>query len=215
MSNIPNKFEVLTPLDNELEVLHREIDSCTVCSNFAQPYYKPVGLVRGIPSSIVIVGQEPGKAELKKRKAFAGMSGKRLDDWLRNCGLPPEAPRSGVYLTSVLKCLCPKPTLFNGMQANCQHFLTSQLSIIQPPLVITLGEKAYGAIQFSELSYDDALCIPLRTDEQLLFSPYGFDFTHLPWPHPSGLNRWHNDVKNRARLRRSFDFVRSLVRGTE
>ncbi|MFS8086234.1 MAG: hypothetical protein ACMG6H_11445, partial [Acidobacteriota bacterium] len=70
----PNNLSNITPTD-ELEEIHREIDECRVCASVVRPFEKPIGLVRGGVSQIVIVGQEPGRTELAAGRAFAGMSG--------------------------------------------------------------------------------------------------------------------------------------------
>ena len=90
------------PIVDQLEALHQEIDSCEVCAPIVgEGFFKPRQLVRGGLSKVVIVGQGPGKAEVRHSRAFAGMSGRRLDSWLMRCGASVDSPRERVYLTSV------------------------------------------------------------------------------------------------------------------
>jgi uracil-DNA glycosylase family 4 len=198
--------------NDDLDQLHREIDRCTVCANIVTPFDKPVGLVRGTINDVVVIGQEPGRMELATRMAFAGTAGTRLNQWLRASGFPEDSPRSKAYFTSVLKCLCPQPQRFADMQRNCVGFLYSQLSIIQPRMIITLGEKAYEAIQFTGLTFSDAICRHFNSEQYFLFPEFGAShFTHVVWPHPSGRNHWLNDPENRSLLAASFDYIRAFM----
>ena len=127
------------------------------------------------------------------------------------CGANPADPRSHLYFTSVIKCVCAEDKFFGVMAQRCRSFLHRQIEVIRPQLVITLGEKAYQALRVSEESYDEALCIPRDSAEFVLLTQFGFHFSLLHWPHPSGLNRWHNKEANAKRLAASFDFVRTFL----
>jgi len=161
----------------------------------------------------MIVGQGPGKAELRRGRAFAGQSGKTLDSWLKSAGAGEDNPRAGVYLTSIIKCCHEVQRDFAAMAHNCAPFLQRQIEIIRPELVITLGVQAYEHLRFAPVDFDSALCTPVHTSEYLLISQLQFGFWLLPWPHPSGLNRWHNSAENRRRLEASFGFVRQALEG--
>ena len=195
----------------ELTTLHDNIDACRTCSSFVSPLDKPVGLVRGGVASIVVVGQSPGRRELALRRAFAGMSGRRLDQWLVSCGAPAEDPRLPFYFTSVIKCLCPRPGDLPQMARNCAPFLHRQLAIIQPSLVITLGAVSFGQLDFTRVPFAEALCRTFATADFELFPPYSTHFTMLVWPHPSGLNRWLNHPAHAAAHTASFDVVRQFL----
>jgi DNA polymerase len=141
-----------------LEELNYLIDKCTVCSTFVVPLRKPPpGMKRGVGRDIFIVGQAPGKTEVEKARAFSGGSGTRLDNWLVECGRPRANPRSGVYLTSVLKCPLNTKSDFKEMARRCRHFLDSQLEIIKPKLVITLGAESFEYLKIERGSYDSLI----------------------------------------------------------
>jgi len=93
------------------------------------------------------------------------------------------------------------------MTPNCRPFLQKQITLIRPKLIITLGQLAFDELNFTDLMFSDALCLPLASREHVLLSPFGYHFTLLPWPHPSGLNRWLNKPQNRQRLEKSFATV--------
>ena len=99
------------------------------------------------------------------------------------------------------------------MARNCSGFLQRQIMAIKPQVVITLGKDAYFNLRFLAQGYDEALCLPVHTSSFLLFAQLGFHFWFLPWPHPSGLNRWHNIPENRQRLQESLGFIHRLLGG--
>src|ERR1051325_957428 len=94
------RIRVYTSLDE----LHAQIDQCRVCGDFVK-LRKPLGLKRGGIARVMIVGEGPGRSELKHGRAFAGGSGKTLDAWLIGAGAKATAPRKDIYVTSIIKCV--------------------------------------------------------------------------------------------------------------
>lgn len=193
--------------------LHVQIDKCTVCSAFVDPFKKPhAGLDRGEGREIFIVGQAPGRTEVSSRRAFSGLSGTRLDQWLVQSGRPRNDPRNGVYLTSVLKCPLNKQSDFKKMAHQCRHFLESQLEIIKPKLIITLGRESFEYLRIADGGYDDLIGRIFFPSEYKLLAPQPFA-AMIHWPHPSGLNRWHNTPGNGDRMKESFIQIRKFLGG--
>jgi len=131
----------LSPLDQ----LHETIDACRKCETSIPNLCKPIRMHRGTPGSVMIVGQGPGKKERALGYAFAGQSGKRLDQWLRQCR-KRGAARDGIYLTSVVKCVKRSDQELQIMTRNCRPYLTQQISLIRPKLIITLGRLAFETL---------------------------------------------------------------------
>jgi uracil-DNA glycosylase len=198
-------------LVERLTVIHEDIDRCRRCEPEVNGFRKPPHLDRGEPGKLFVIGEGPGNAELRGRRAFAGQSGRTLDKWLRAAGLDERDPRKGAYLTSIIKCCHSSAKDFDLMARNCSDFLQRQMMTIRPRLVITLGRNAYLSLRFTHEGYGEAICRPMHTSRFLLLSQFGFHFWFLPWPHPSGLNRWHNAAENRRRLQESFAFMKKLL----
>jgi uracil-DNA glycosylase len=188
-------------VDLPLRVLHEEISLCRVCEPSVTGFEKPPRLDRGEVGKIMIIGQGPGSAELKGTRAFAGQSGRTLNNWLIACGADSANPRAAIYFTSVIKCVGPEKN-FGLMTNNCAQFLQRQILEIHPALIITLGKKSYEALRIFDDDYGNALCRPLNTEELVLVTSFGFHYSLLHWPHPSGLNRWLNLAENKERLNR-------------
>lgn len=199
---------------SEITRVHDCIDACRVCGPLVPGFIKPPSLDRGEPGRVMIVGQGPGKAEISGRRAFAGPSGRTLEQWLVAAGADARQPRGGIYFTSVIKCLCPKPKYFDQMATRCSSFLYRQIVTVRPELLITLGREAFEALRATQEDYEHGLCTLIDTSSAALVMPFGFHLTLMHWPHPSGLNRWQNNPQNRARLEASFRMIHRFLGGS-
>jgi DNA polymerase len=209
------------PMDAEhstfpaLQVLQDDIARCRVCAEFAPAFSKPAAMNRGSPGPIMIVGQGPGKTELRAERAFAGPTGRRLDQWLTEAGCDPNDPRRHIYCTSITKCYTSDDNQIPRMARHCAKFLQQQLAITRPQLVVTLGTLAYEHFAVDATPADEAWCrlfdsrvqFPLLADDE--------QFHILVWPHPSPLNRWLNSPDNLAKLRGTFPIIKRVIEGVQ
>ena len=91
----------------------------------------------GSPSAdVVFVGEAPGAREDEQGLPFVGPSGKLLERLLSEIGLR----REDVYIANVVKCRPPKnrDPRPDEIEA-CKGYLRNQLSLIDPKVVVTLG----------------------------------------------------------------------------
>lgn len=99
-------------------------------------------LVFGVGSAsaeIVFIGEAPGKNEDLKGKPFVGAAGKFLDEMLEMIGLG----RADVYITNIVKYRPPaNRDPFPDEKQAFLPYLESQLDVIQPKLVVTLGRHS-------------------------------------------------------------------------
>ncbi len=87
----------------------------------------------------LIVGEAPGENEDLRGEPFVGQAGKLLDKLLGEI----EMTRSDVFVANTLKCRPPgNRDPYPHELESCQHFLYSQLELIQPTMVCTLGNFA-------------------------------------------------------------------------
>jgi DNA polymerase len=98
--------------------------------------YIPVIGEGSLDARIMLIGEAPGKKEALTGKPFCGASGKVLDQLLERIKLK----REDVYITSIIKDRPqdnrdPKPDEISLYGP----FLISQIEIIQPQVVATLG----------------------------------------------------------------------------
>jgi DNA polymerase len=90
-------------------------------------------------AELLFVGEAPGANEDKQGLPFVGQAGKLLDKLLGEIGLT----RADVFVCNVLKCRPPnnRDPHPNEIES-CQGYLRSQVQLIQPTLICTLGNFA-------------------------------------------------------------------------
>jgi len=90
-------------------------------------------------AEIVFIGEAPGKNEDLKGVPFVGAAGKFLDEMLGGVGLE----RKDIYITNIVKYRPPnnRDPLPEEKKAFLPY-LQSQLEIIQPKVVVTLGRHS-------------------------------------------------------------------------
>jgi len=121
--------------------LSSRIASCNRCGLCRSRIRVVVG--EGCPSSIVFVGEGPGRQEDATGRPFVGKAGKFLDRLLSSIGLRREE----VYITNVVKCRPVGPdggdrTPTEEEVKACGVYLKQQLLLIEPELVVALGSTA-------------------------------------------------------------------------
>jgi len=90
-------------------------------------------------AAVMIVGEAPGKQEDLGGQPFSGAAGTVLDEFLDAAGLPREE----VFITNVVKCRPPQNRNPHKSEIRaCRPFLQQQLELIEPRLVISLGNYA-------------------------------------------------------------------------
>jgi len=131
---------------DKLEVLKTAVQQCMKCSSLVfsrklYPYGKPTFGYGNANTTVVFVGMCPGMYGCGTYGIpfYGDASGKLFQDMLHFIGLTKE----DVWVTNTVKC-CPEnnrePTL--DEINSCSSFLRSELSILQPKLIVPLGLTA-------------------------------------------------------------------------
>ncbi len=90
-------------------------------------------------ADIVFIGEAPGKNEDLKGEPFVGAAGKFLDEMLGMIGLK----RQDIYITNIVKYRPPdNRDPYPEEKQTFMPYLESQLEVIQPKLVVTLGRHS-------------------------------------------------------------------------
>jgi uracil-DNA glycosylase family 4 len=90
-------------------------------------------------AELMFIGEAPGKNEDLQGEPFVGAAGKFLDELLGSIGLT----RSQVYIANVLKCRPPGNRDPIAVEiATCTPFLATQVRLIDPKVIATLGNFA-------------------------------------------------------------------------
>ncbi len=125
-----------------LSQLQKIIKGCTKCG--LARTRKNVVPGEGDPNArLVFVGEAPGEDEDIQGRPFVGRAGKLLDQLIERIGLR----RGDVYICNVLKCRPPNNRDPEPDEvAACKDYLATQLSLIKPKVICTLGRHAYNTL---------------------------------------------------------------------
>ena len=90
-------------------------------------------------ASVVLIGEAPGKQEDIQGKPFVGASGKFLSEMLEMIGMK----REDIYITNIVKYRPPDNRDPSPAEKKAfLPYLQSQLEVIQPKIVVTLGRHS-------------------------------------------------------------------------
>jgi uracil-DNA glycosylase family 4 len=123
----------------KLSKLKQQIIDDNVTPTLAQSATQLVFGDGNVDADLVFIGEAPGKNEDLQGLPFVGAAGKFLNEMLGMIGLE----RKDIYITNIVKYRPPnnRDPLPEEKQAFLPY-LESQLEIIQPKLVVTLGRHS-------------------------------------------------------------------------
>ena len=132
---------------SEFDDLVQKIKSCTLCS-LSQKRTQAVPGEGSRSADIIFIGEGPGFYEDQQGRPFVGPAGQLLDELLASIGLR----REDVYITNMVKCRPPnnRDPLPGEINA-CRPYLDSQLDMISPKVVVTLGRYSFSKFFPGEL----------------------------------------------------------------
>ncbi len=122
----------------ELRLLGERAATCTDCE-LAETRTNVVFGVGNPRARLMFVGEAPGRDEDLAGEPFVGRAGKLLTTLIGEIGLT----RDDVYIANVLKCRPPgnrdpRPAEIDA----CKGYLRTQIDLISPEVVMTLGNFA-------------------------------------------------------------------------
>ena len=94
-------------------------------------------------TSIMFIGEAPGKNEDDSGKPFIGRAGKILQKMLLSINLN----REDIYITNIIKCRPPKNRDPSKSEISlCSSYIEKQIKLINPKLIVPLGRIAISYI---------------------------------------------------------------------
>nr|MDD6336060.1 uracil-DNA glycosylase [bacterium] len=138
-------------------------------------------------AEIFLLGEAPGEQETIQRKPFVGRAGANLDAFLQDAHIDREK----LYVTNVVK-FRPVKVSEKGRMSNrppnreeialCRPFLSREIAVIRPRLVVTLGNVALraalgddkatiGALHGQRIMTDNLVDVPGRWEIFALYHP--------------------------------------------
>ena len=179
-----------------------EIRACRRCTLPADSY--PIA-VSYTGQRFFLLGQAPGKEELKQNKPFSGPAGRTLFKWFEEAGLGNEDEvRARMFFSAVAHCWpgsrpgssddLPPSRL---MRTSCEAHVRAELRLVNPDWIVAVGTLAAQTVLGRKA--------PLG---ELVGPVHAATWCGLPGaparrvvvlPHPSGLSRWLNAPEHRLK----------------
>jgi uracil-DNA glycosylase len=122
-----------------LDALRKRHDaSCPHCTSVT--YHTQTVFGEGDPNAqVMFIGEAPGEEEDRTGRPFVGRAGQKLDEIIRAMKLN----REDVYIANILKSRPPENRAPLPPEVDsCSPFLAEQIRIIQPRVIVALGNPA-------------------------------------------------------------------------
>jgi len=148
---------------------------------------------------IMLIGEAPGEQETLQRRPFVGKAGKNLDGFLEVVGLQREE----IYISNVVK-VRPTKTSEKGRVSNrppnreelalFTPYLYEEILLVEPKLIVTLGNVALKALAGSKAVIGDMHGSPAEVT--VTHEKQSATFRLFPLYHPASIiyNRALQDV---------------------
>ncbi len=176
--NLANNEEDYSKLPNNLDILKNNANHCYLCD--LSKIRKNVVFGQGNPNAnLMFISTIPENSENELGKFFVGRSGELLARMIENVLL---IKKEDIYITNIVKCrpLDNKMPKQNEYEA-CKPYLFKQLELVNPKVIVTLGESAYGfltnenvdinKVRGESMKFLDKILIPTFSPSFLLRNP--------------------------------------------
>ena len=163
-------------LPDNIYSLRNIVENCYLCE--LSKSRKNVLFGEGdLNASLMIIADEPTSTEDELKSFYIGKTGEQLSKMIENV-LPLK--KEDVYITNLVKCKSS-----NGMDAShyksCSTYLHKQIELINPKLIVTLGEKVYqylsndmssfNKVRGQVMNFRDYKVVPTHSVSYLLRNP--------------------------------------------
>jgi DNA polymerase len=132
----------------QMDWLRERVLACPVCHVHLRSGRKLVFGVGSVEAEIFFCGEGPGAEEEQQGEPFVGPAGQLLTKIILAMGLTREK----VYIGNVMKWRPEMPTEYNNREPTPEEvafslpFLRAQLAIVQPKVIVALGNTAVNAL---------------------------------------------------------------------
>lgn len=178
--------------------------ACRMCGH--APHVQPIVSIARSPK-IMLVGQAPGIVEARGGAPFSGRAGATLFRWFETVGLDEATLRSRMYIAAITRCYPGANASGRGdrvpsqdERANCSKWLSAELQIIKPQLLIPVGRLAIDAFLGARPLGD-----VIGREHQV--SHEGGRSMAVPLPHPSGASSWIHERGHKALLTEALRLI--------
>ncbi|SHO80842.1 Uracil-DNA glycosylase, family 4 [hydrothermal vent metagenome] len=149
--NIDNlEEEVESMLPNNINKLNDLISKCHLCQ-LSKNSKSPILSMGNTQSNIMFIGNKPTLLDSNNNIIFSGKRGDILIKIIKNV-LEIE----DFYITNIIKCYPPngREVLSNEVYS-CKPYILKEIEIINPKVIITLGEDTYKYLTGENINLED------------------------------------------------------------
>ncbi len=169
-------FSMVLPSD--LNSLHKQMAQCHLCDLSKSRQRVMTGF--GNPNAdIMFIDGSPSMVEDESGDSFSGRSGASLKKMIENV---LNLSINDVYLTHVLKCRpSHQHNILESELSSCKPYLFKQIELINPKIIVTLGELAYKSlikdetafetVRGQKIPYEQKTLVPIYHPSHLLRNP--------------------------------------------
>ena len=165
-----------------LDDIDLEIHKCNLCNDLVEKFESNKTVHVGKTNDIVILGEAPANNGWRKSKvAWYDINGKLLPSGvvLQKLLNELDLKLEDIYFLEAIKCFPKDRKYLNRCSNNCKQYLIKQLDIINPKLILTLGDSATKSI----------LNIKYKKFSEVVGKKYKLDkYTVIPIYHPSPIS---------------------------
>ncbi len=187
-----------------LAAMKRDQRVCRLCVEAGYPLASLPVVAPGDGQRAYLFGQAPGIVEGEERRPWRGRAGQTLRRWLE---LDEDTFYATFYCASVTRCYPGRAPSGRGdrtptpeEQGLCSRWRDTELRVLRPPLVVTVGGLAARAL------------LGVRSVSECVGERYDLDGAlAIPLPHPSGASSWLNAPENRARVAVAAGAIREAL----
>ena len=187
-----------------LAAIKRDQRVCRLCVEAGYPLASLPVVAPGDGQRAYLFGQAPGIVEGEERRPWRGRAGQTLRRWLE---LDEDTFYATFYCASVTRCYPGRAPSGRGdrtptpeEQGLCSRWRDTELRVLRPPLVVTVGGLAARAL------------LGVRSVSECVGGRYDLDGAlAIPLPHPSGASSWLNAPENRARVAVAAGAIREAL----
>lgn len=138
-------------LPNNLTALEEIAQNCHLC-NLSKYRENVLFGVGNETSKIMFIKESPSISEDELGEFYVGKSGELLKNMIeKSLNLKVE----DIYLTNLLKCTTANDTISGEHINYCKSYLFKQIEIIQPKLLVLLGEGVYQYFTNDDKSFNE------------------------------------------------------------
>jgi len=165
-------------LPNEIHALHSQMAQCHLC-DLSKSRQRVLNGFGDTNADLMIIDAYPSMSEDESGDSFSGRAGSSLKKMIENVlGLNINS----IYLTHILKC---KPShqhkVLDSELSSCKPYLLKQIELINPKIIVTLGELAYANlindansfenVRGHSIPFESRTLIPIYHPSHLLRNP--------------------------------------------